>query len=360
MAKTTKKVIGKGLSALLGKSAEEVNELVAAKKPGEVVENLAVDLLDPNPYQPRVDFNEAELQGLADSIKSQGLLQPVIVRKKGQRYELIAGERRLRATKLLGKKNIKAIVRSCSDKQSMNFALLENLQRMDLNPVEVAKAYQRLMKEGGLTQEELSSKLGVSRSVIANAVRILNMPQTVQDLVAEGKISETVARALNGLPNKGLIEKFAGYAVQNEWSARQAADQVASYKKMAEQLAASKDKGVRSMTKEEREEAIRQGKARLAKIRRERLDAFDAHLGQFVEDLEAATGEEVAILKFGNNTKYQIIGFRFATQEDVQRIYDVLLPVLQAARKQEAVAQAKAVADKLKAGKKSNKKTMNV
>jgi len=189
-----KKALGRGLDALLPTSQ--------ATAPTNAAEahQIRIDAIVPNRYQPRQIFHPAELAELAASIKESGLLQPILVRRKGDGiYELISGERRWRATKEAGLETIQAVVRNCSDQEAILFALVENLQREDLNPMETARAYSRMMNEFGLTHDGIAQKVGRDRSSVANSVRLLNLHPDVQALVESGTLSAGHAKALLGL-----------------------------------------------------------------------------------------------------------------------------------------------------------------
>jgi ParB family chromosome partitioning protein len=164
--------------------------------------DISVEEIVPNPHQPRVYFSEEKLSELAESIKEHGILQPLIVTKNGERqYELIAGERRFQAAKLLGLKSVPVIVREANEQEKFEFAIIENIQRHDLNPIEEAKAYRKLMDEFGLSQEAVAKKMGKSRSAVANITRLLQLPVEIQRALSEGKISEGHAKALLALDN---------------------------------------------------------------------------------------------------------------------------------------------------------------
>jgi len=187
----------------------------------EQIVQVPLALIAANPYQPRRVFNQTTLQELADSFKTQGVIQPVLVRRLGDgQFQLIAGERRLRAAKLAGLEKIPVIVRAASDSESMEMALIENLQRQDLNPIEAATAYQRLMKEFGLTQEELSSRVAKERSSIANAVRLLSLPKEVQDWLELEQISPGHAKVLLGLASQEEQLRLGRRAVKECLSVR--------------------------------------------------------------------------------------------------------------------------------------------
>lgn len=187
-----KKALGRGLQSLIpmGSAGGGRNE----------IDEIPLPLVSPNPFQPRRAFDDAALGELADSVKSKGLLQPIVVRRLGDGgYELITGERRWRAAKLAGLKKIPALIRPATDAESMEMALIENLQRKDLNPMEAAWAYQRLMKEFGLTQESVARQLSKERSSIANTVRLLSLPPEVQVWVEGGQLSLGHAKVLLGV-----------------------------------------------------------------------------------------------------------------------------------------------------------------
>ena len=191
----TRKPLGRGLGALL--SADSINESV---------ETQDVDPADiePCPVQPRTRFDEASLKELADSIKANGVVQPLLVRRVGQRFELVAGERRLRAAKLAGLAKVPVLIRDIPDEKLLEIALVENIQRESLNPIEEAQSYKKLIESVGLTQETLALRVGRDRSYITNYLRLLRLPDTVQMLVQDGRLSAGHARALLGLrePNK--------------------------------------------------------------------------------------------------------------------------------------------------------------
>ena len=209
------KALGKGLGAIFQR------DNVSLDGPGLTPVELPIDELSPNPYQPRRKFDAEALAELADSIKAHGVLQPIVVRKKDGAYQIIAGERRWRAAKAAGLSTIPALVKQMDDSSMMQVALIENLQREDLNPIEEAVAYRKLMDEFGLTQEELSTAVGKSRPVIANAVGLLNLPQQVQDQLAEGRITAGHARCLLTLPGAQLQTSLADRIVKDGLNVRQ-------------------------------------------------------------------------------------------------------------------------------------------
>jgi len=214
-----KKALGRGLEALLP------NATVPKESPVQIsdVQDLRIDQIIPNRYQPRKTFSEDELSQLADSIKENGLIQPILVRRRGDGiYELIAGERRLRAVKLAGLPTIRAIIRNSSDEQAMELALVENLQRLDLNPIEAARAYQRLITEFGFTQEGVAQRIGKDRSSVANIARLLNLPFEIQQLVESGALTTGHAKVLLGMPAPEAQLRLARQITERHLSVRQA------------------------------------------------------------------------------------------------------------------------------------------
>ena len=209
------KGLGRGIDALFQESKEE-------QQPDEQVVELEISEIRPNPYQPRKTFNEEALEELAKSIKKSGVFQPIIVRKSSVKgYEIIAGERRYRASKLAKKTEIPAIIREFNEEQMMEVAVLENLQREDLTPLEEAQAYEMLQKNLGLTQAEVSKRLGKSRPYIANYLRLLTLPQKTKRLLQRGELSMGQARTLLGLKDKDGIDDLAKKVVKNGITVRQ-------------------------------------------------------------------------------------------------------------------------------------------
>jgi len=203
--------LGRGLDVLLPQS----NSLLET-----VVRDIAIDDIDPNSDQPRRDFDKDALQQLADSIREAGVLSPILVVEEGLRYRIVAGERRYRASRMAGLTSVPCIVRDMTTAQQMEAALIENLQREDLNPIEEAMAIRSLMQECGYTQEQAARKLGKSRPVIANALRLLNLPREIINLVAAGDLSAGHARVLAGLNDKKRQLELAHQCVTLGWSVR--------------------------------------------------------------------------------------------------------------------------------------------
>ena len=214
--------LGKGLDALFPSNVN-INSLGDETiQENESVVEMKINTIEPNVNQPRKNFDDDKIDDLAESIKVHGVLQPIIVSKKGDYYQIIAGERRWRACKKAGLKTIPAIVREYDEKKTREVALIENLQRQDLNALETAKAIKELMEEHSLTQEEISKTLGKSRSAIANTLRILNLDERVQDLVASGKISEGHARTLASIPSPQKQYKLAMDIINLDLNVREA------------------------------------------------------------------------------------------------------------------------------------------
>ena len=201
--------LGRGLEALFNEHDIESVESIDQIQEGEIVLSLSVKKLRPNPYQPRKVFNDEKLSELSSSIREHGVLQPIIVKKDVKGYIIIAGERRFRATVLAGIEEIPAIVREYSDDLMMQYAIVENLQREDLNPIEEATSYKMVMQKLSLTQEKLAEKLGKSRTYIANMTRILNLPQFVVDSIENGEISVGHAKILAGIKDEERILELA-------------------------------------------------------------------------------------------------------------------------------------------------------
>ena len=185
-----KAALGRGLGALLGETAGEV------KEEGGALQEVAIGAVSPNPDQPRRTFDEEDLQELADSVRRDGILQPIVVRSHAGGYQIVAGERRYQAARRAGLTTVPVVVRDVSDDEILRLALIENLQRADLNPLEAARGYKQLIEQNGLTQEELAQAVSKSRSAVSNAMRLLELPDYVQDLVLQGKLSAGHARAI--------------------------------------------------------------------------------------------------------------------------------------------------------------------
>ena len=283
---TTKKSkggLGKGLNAIIADATVE-----SGTSSGGGLE-LAVKDVHPNPNQPRKDFDAGELEQLADSIKREGLLQPILVRQAEKGYEIVAGERRWQASKKAGLKTIPAIVVSLDDEQTLRVALVENLQRSDLNAIEEARGYRQLMKEGDLTQGEVAEAVSKSRSTIANALRLLDLPDEVQELVLQGRISAGHARTVLTLPDKEKRIAFGNKIAEEGMSVREA-------ERLASLLASGNV-----------ERAKRPPTPRSFKI--------------VARELRKKLGTNVRVKTVGGKNKIEI---EFKDEDDLQRVYELL------------------------------------
>ena len=215
--------LGKGLAAIFGEEVDDVLENIQQGNLDEHVADrfeVAVDEVKPNPYQPRKKFDDEKIQELSESIKQHGVFTPIIVKKEVRGYELVTGERRLRASKLAGLETIPAILMELDDQQMMEIALLENIQREDLNAIEEAQGYEKLIKKLGYTQEELAKRIGKSREHVANMLRLLKLPKKVQNYVVDGELSMGHVRALLGLKDTSLMDDVAHKAISSHMSVR--------------------------------------------------------------------------------------------------------------------------------------------
>ena len=223
--KIVEKPVEKIVEKIVEKPVEKIVEKVVEKPVEKIVEKpveqtLKLNLIEPNNEQPRKNFDEESLQELADSIKQYGILQPLIVQKKGNHYEIIAGERRWRAAKLAGITDVPVLIREYDKQQTMEIALIENVQRADLNPIEEAQAFQQLIQEFHLTQEEIANRVSKNRATITNSMRLLKLDSRVQDMLAEGKISSGHARALLGLEDRERQYQVAVKIIEEKLSVR--------------------------------------------------------------------------------------------------------------------------------------------
>jgi ParB family chromosome partitioning protein len=251
----SKKVLGRGLGAFFPEyeSEGDKEETKSGKtktavpiEPAErvnIVLNIPVDHIRPNPHQPRSDFKEEAMEELASSIKKHGLIQPVTVRYLGEkRFELISGERRLRATKLAGIAEIPAYIREANDEQLIAFALIENIQREELNPLEISLGYQRLIEECSYTQSEVAERVGKNRTTVTNMLRLLQLPDFIQASLRDESISTGHARALINLKNEDDQRKLLKRITSNSLSVRQTEELVKSFDKKSEQAGSKKEK----------------------------------------------------------------------------------------------------------------------
>src|SRR5574344_613652 len=203
-----RKALAKGLEQLFNNEQinfDSLNQTILESATENDIQNIPIDEIRTNPYQPREHFDETALNELADSIKEHGVIEPIIVKKSIHGYELIAGERRTKASKLAGFKTIPAIVKDFTDEEMMDIAILENIQREDLSPIELADGFNKYITQTGLTQEELAKKFGKSRSYITNLLGLLTLPKSVRDQINKNKISMSHARVLSKLDDQDLI-----------------------------------------------------------------------------------------------------------------------------------------------------------
>ena len=209
----TRKVLGRGLSALLSESLTTENE---------DLKEIDIDLIEPNNLQPRTRFDEGLLDELAQSIKENGIVQPILVRKvDGSRYQIVAGERRWRAAQRAGLQRVPAIIRDVPDDKMLELALIENIQRQELNPIEEAHAYKRLIETLGITQETIAQRVGRDRTFVTNYLRLLRLPKDIQELVEENKISMGHARALLGIDDINKQRELSQFIVEQSLSVRE-------------------------------------------------------------------------------------------------------------------------------------------
>lgn len=209
-----KQALGRGLGALMAETQTETGYSANSES------TLPICNIVPNPNQPRTHFNESELEELSESIRENGVLQPLLVRKVGKTYQIIAGERRYQASKIAGLEEVPVIIKDVDDQKVMELALIENLQRSDLNPIEEAKGYRQLIKASGMTQEALSKAVSKSRSAITNSLRLLDLPEQVQDMMFEGKLTAGHARAILAVPFEDQRVKLAEKVVAEGLSVR--------------------------------------------------------------------------------------------------------------------------------------------
>src|SRR5207253_4364014 len=227
--------LGRGLGALLSSTPTSDDVLV----------DIPVDQIEASSSQPRKSFNSETLDELAASIRVSGVIQPVIVRRRGTGYQLIAGERRWRAARQAGLERIPAIVRDATDAQSLELALVENLLREDLNPIEEAEAYQKLLSQFGWTQEELAGRIGRDRSSIANALRLLRLPDEIQADLRSGRLTMGHARALLALPTAADQLRLRNEILEHDWSVRATEDSIRAVEELGRQHGAAPKKGRR-------------------------------------------------------------------------------------------------------------------
>lgn len=305
--------LGKGLGAIFGENTSPAVE--KAQEPASAAQELLIKNIAANPYQPRCNFDEEKLQELAASIKEFGIVQPVVVRKKGRSYELVAGERRLRAAGLAGLTKVPAIVKDYDDAKMMEIALIENIQRHDLNPIEEAQGLRRLMQEFKLTQEQTAEKVGRSRSAVTNILRLLNLPEQVQKQIINGVLTMGQAKQLLGLPKPEQMCEVAEAIIANGWSSRMTEEVVRKLKE------GKKLKIVRELIEEEAKNKDNKEK----KPKREPTEN-DIFCHDFEQRLVEFLGTKVKVVPKIDEQGRQggTIHIEYYSAEDLERIYEVL------------------------------------
>lgn len=305
--------LGKGLGAIFGENTSPAVE--KAQEPASAAQELLIKNIAANPYQPRCNFDEEKLQELAASIKEFGVVQPVVVRKKGRSYELVAGERRLRAAGLAGLTKVPAIVKDYDDAKMMEIALIENIQRHDLNPIEEAQGLRRLMQEFKLTQEQTAEKVGRSRSAVTNILRLLNLPEQVQKQIINGVLTMGQAKQLLGLPKTEQMCEVAEAIIANGWSSRMTEEVVRKLKE------GKKLKIVRELVEEEAKNKDNKEK----KPKREPTEN-DIFCHDFEQRLVEFLGTKVKVVPKLDEQGRQggTIHIEYYSAEDLERIYEVL------------------------------------
>ena len=305
--------LGKGLGAIFGENTSPAVE--KAQEPASAAQGLLIKNIAANPYQPRCNFDEEKLQELAASIKEFGVVQPVVVRKKGRSYELVAGERRLRAAGLAGLTKVPAIVKDYDDAKMMEIALIENIQRHDLNPIEEAQGLRRLMQEFKLTQEQTAEKVGRSRSAVTNILRLLNLPEQVQEQIINGVLTMGQAKQLLGLPKPEQMCEVAEAIIANGWSSRMTEEVVRKLKE------GKKLKIFRELIEEEAKNKDNKEK----KPKREPTEN-DIFCHDFEQRLVEFLGTKVKVVPKLDEQGRQggTIHIEYYSAEDLERIYEVL------------------------------------
>jgi ParB family chromosome partitioning protein len=265
-----------------------------------LVQDIALSKISPNPKQPRIEFEPEALEELAESIRAQGVLQPVLVRRVGDGYQLVAGERRFRAAQRLGLETIPALVRELDDDQLLEVALIENLQREDLNPIEEAFGYQHLIEELAYTHDRLSERLGKNRSTITNALRLLTLPSAVQTMVSRGTLSAGHARALLGLPSHAEIEASARYVIEMALSVRKTEALIA--RKLRRKTVARRPRGSRDGSQVP-------------------VDAVSSAYAEWTDRLRRHLATQVRIVPHGD---HGVIEIEYYGESDLERLLETL------------------------------------
>jgi ParB family chromosome partitioning protein len=286
-----RRALGKGLSALLPTrpTAQTADETPHA---GEEVAKLPIDLIDANPLQPRRVFQDDRIQELAQSIRANGIIQPLVVRRRAERYQLVAGERRWRAAKIAGLSDVPAVIQEIPDERLLEITLIENIQREDLNAIETAQAFDRLCRELHLSHDEVGQRTGKDRSTIANLIRLLQLPPDIQQLIAERRLSIGHARCLLTLPTAELQREVAEKSVAQGWSVRQ-----------VERL-------TQKMMEDRKPKAVNEVQA-------------DPNVKAAIEELERVLGTKVRIIERARQKGR--IEIDYYSAEDLDRIYAAIV-----------------------------------
>ena len=308
--------LGRGLESLLS-SSESQYETAIPKDPEGAVE-VPVESIRPNPYQPRKTFDKEKLKELSESIKKHGIIQPLIVRKKGLNYELVAGERRLRAAKLAKLQTVPVLIRDYDEKQMRELSLVENIQRHDLNPLEEAKAIQELMKQCSYTQAQAAERLGRSRAAVANLLRMLNLPEELQAMIADEKVTAGQMRPLSALTDREQQLKIGRALAENGWSARTVEEVVKTIKegKNLEVL------NERVVILDKNGKPVKDPSSAKDKNGKKKKSEADIHYKQFEENLIEALGTKVRIVSKNDNVGK--IEIDYYSLDDLDRICELL------------------------------------
>jgi ParB family chromosome partitioning protein len=289
-----RKALGKGLGALLPTRLSASATPPPPPPPDDAPQSLPVELIDPNPLQPRRLFHNERLAELAQSIRSNGIVQPLVVRRMGDRYQLVAGERRWRAAKLAEVREVPVVVRDIPDDRLLEISLIENIQREELNPMETAFAFKRLSEELQLSPEEIGLRTGKDRSTVTNFLRLLQLPEDLQQLVAERRLSAGHARCLLSLPTVALQREVAEKAVAQGWSVRQT--ERTTQKMMADRQPKHVDEV-----------------------------QVDPNVKAAIQEMERKLGTRVRIVEKAKAKKGGKIEIEYYSPEDLDRIYDVIV-----------------------------------
>ena len=293
---------GQGMNALIKSGYKEIKRAVEEAEKNGVLE-IDVSLIDVNPDQPRKVFNEEEIQGLAESIKENGLINPITLREKDGKYQIISGERRFRAFKFLNRDKVPALVlQNIADSKMLELTLVENIQRTDLNAIEVARSYKKLIYDLNIKQEELANRVGKSRSTISNSMRILELSENIQNLILELKITEGHARAILSLSDENEREAFAKEIIENGYSVRE-----------CEKIVKDKKENNNTADNENNEKSDNKAKKENKK---------DPNIKQLENDLEKIFSTKVNVLD--KNGKEGKIVIEYYSADDLSRIMDML------------------------------------